>query len=280
MSKLGSLSLFNLLIIFSAKVSSQSVKQEFLLAKADWIAANNNTAEASFLRIVKKSRDIEILAQSNYYLAVINQARNSYQNAILFYKRVLEFELPSKILKHANLNGNHLKHLACSSLVDIYLETEKFSEALHFLKYGITHYNLKDSEMSWGSFESPTWLACFEAKRWATAYAGLRNYDSAVLVLLPHAFGEDKANRLVFDKFCELVPKAFSSEMAKTEVKNMLMANPTINQDGKIIEIMIFNEIIKIPNDDSLRLYLINNETLKDFLLNSNPIKFLLSNEW
>lgn len=132
-----------------------------------------------------------------------------------------------------------------------------------------------------GPFQEPYFAACFTAKRWASAYVGQKKYDSALLVLLPYAFGEEKINRLVFEKFCEVVPKVFSSKYnAEAEVNKMIESNPQINKVKKTIDITFLNKLITIPNDDSLSLHLINGETLKDFLFNSNPIKFLLTGGW
>lgn len=271
-----------LLFILSSSLTfgQNNVDKAFVKAKEEWLTASN-LAEESFRTLVKSTNDPEILAQSYYYLGDLYHARGDFNEAIANNKKVLGFKLPSKILKYAKLNGDHLKHLACSALADLYLSVENFDEALLYLKLETTEYSIKNSKMVNGPFQEPYFAACFTAKRWASAYVGQKKYDSALLVLLPYAFGEEKINRLVFEKFCEAVPKVFSSKYnAEAEVNKMIESNPQINNVKKTIDITFLNKRISIPNDDSLSLYLINKETLKDFLFNSNPIKFLLTGGW
>lgn len=277
---------FILLLVFICFSQSKlllcqiEISEEFKLAKANWLAANNQQAEEGFKAVVKRSKNLEILAQSYYYLADIHHARGDFLKAIEYDKKILEMDLPSSTPKHSNMNGDHLKHLACSTLADLHLSLNRFKDAIRYLNLELTDYSSEKSLVNFGPFKPPAMFKSFDAKRWADAYIGLGQYDSAAIALLPYAFGENPENRIVFEKFCEIISKAFSSVYAKSEVKKMLLSQPIIDKENKTIRITIFNKNLAIPNDESLRMYYISDETLNDFLINSNPIKYLLSIEW
>ncbi|MFM7856840.1 MAG: tetratricopeptide repeat protein, partial [Flammeovirgaceae bacterium] len=130
----GKQSLLLFFVLSYGLVCSQSTTDKaFIKAKEEWLTANS-FAEESFKTLIMSTSDPEILAQSYYYLGDVYHARGDFREAVENNKKVLGFRLPSGILKHANLNGDHLKHLACSTLADLYLSLENFDEALVYLK--------------------------------------------------------------------------------------------------------------------------------------------------
>ena len=277
--KWGNCILFHLILTHAS--FAQNVYHEFEEAKGFWLGGEDSLSEDLFKSLEQKFQtEPEMLAQCYYYLGNINHVKGNFKAAIVYNKKILELDIGSEILKHSTLNGDHLKHLACSTLADIYLASDNYKEALFFLSLESTKYSTSNSETLSGHFIPPDFVHSLNAKRWGDAYSGLGKYDSAVFVLLPYSFGEDRANQLVFDKLRMVVTKAYDSATTRAETKKMLSAGHRVDLKNRIIEIDIFQKSIRIPIDNSLQMYFISQQTVRDFLLNSKPVQFLLSADW